>query len=86
VECTTTTVIEVEEASSNLEVGFTSSVLEIEKTSSSLYTETTPIYTYQSSEVTPLNSTHQHIDIASPSDYQYNLQKEDTFDDWASID
>ncbi|KAF0443468.1 hypothetical protein F8M41_003568 [Gigaspora margarita] len=61
VECTTTTVIEVEEALSNLEVGFTSPILEIEKTLSSLYTETTPIYTYQPSEVTPLNSTHQHI-------------------------
>ncbi|CAG8735077.1 30001_t:CDS:2 [Gigaspora margarita] len=36
IECTTTIVIEVEKASSNLEVGFTSSVLEIEKTLSSL--------------------------------------------------
>ncbi|KAF0534776.1 protein far1-related sequence 5-like [Gigaspora margarita] len=63
VECTTTTVIKVEDALSNLEVGFTSPVLKIEKTSSSLYTKTTPIYTYQPLEVTPLNSTHQYIDI-----------------------
>ncbi|CAG8812902.1 41417_t:CDS:2, partial [Gigaspora margarita] len=62
-------VIEVKEALSNLEVGFTFPVLEIEKTSSNLYTETTPIYTYQPSEVTILNSTHQHIGVASPSNY-----------------
>ncbi|CAG8558183.1 14377_t:CDS:2, partial [Racocetra fulgida] len=132
VECTitTTTILEVEEASSNLEVGITSSVLEVEKTSSGLevdvisyslsyalevnktptslevkvispsltcakfafpvsafqYTETTsPIYTYQPSEVTPLNFIQQYIDVASPSNYQYNLQKGDVFDDWSSV-
>ncbi|CAG8827077.1 10057_t:CDS:2, partial [Gigaspora margarita] len=78
IECTTTTVIEVEEALSNLGVGFTSSILEIKKLH--LYTKTTPIYTYQPSEVTPLNSTHQYIGIAFLSDYQYNLQKENMFD------
>ncbi|CAG8678894.1 28795_t:CDS:2 [Gigaspora margarita] len=47
---------------------------------------TSPIYTYQHSEVASFSSNCQDMEVTSPSNYQYNLKEEDTFDDWQSID
>ncbi|CAG8695079.1 7826_t:CDS:2, partial [Cetraspora pellucida] len=106
IDCTTT-ILEVEEASPNLEVEITSPTLEIKETLSTLEVNitspsltsvkfaffvfvcqyikiTSPIYTYQPSEVTSFNSAQQHINVTSLSTYQYNLKKGDSFDDWSS--
>ncbi|CAG8708591.1 6439_t:CDS:2, partial [Gigaspora rosea] len=50
-------------------------------TFTSQYAKITSIYTYQQSEVASHSYTYQFLETISSSNYQYNLQEEDTFDD-----
>ncbi|CAG8598667.1 39709_t:CDS:2 [Gigaspora margarita] len=76
---------EIEQISSGLNVKITSlSFICVEFTSFisiSQHTKITSTYTYQQSEVASHSYTYQPSEPTSSSNYQYNLQEEDTFDD-----
>ncbi|KAF0560710.1 hypothetical protein F8M41_001291 [Gigaspora margarita] len=81
---------EVEQTSSGLNVKITLlSFTCIEFTfliSTSQHAKITYTYTYQQLEVASHSYTYQSSETTSSSNYQYNLQEEDTFDDWESVD